>query len=102
MEPAMHSSKLRPISAGRSRRRLTGNERQILKIIAESSRPVTLLQLRLGTRVPPSKILAALGALIEDGFISHLNTVIDSWVCRAPLCVLPGGSTGHSQPPLAA
>jgi hypothetical protein len=102
MEPAIQNHMPRPISAGRSRRRLTGYERQVLKVLAESSRPVTLLQLRVGTGVPPSKIPAALGVLAEGGFISHLNTVIDSWVCRAPLCVLPGGWAGPPQPPLAA
>jgi hypothetical protein len=102
MQPAIQNHMPRPISAGRSRGRLGGCEKQVLKLLAESSRPVTMLQLRVGTGVPPSKILAALGALIEGGFISHLNTVIDSWVCRAPLCVLPGGWAGPPQPPVAA
>jgi hypothetical protein len=102
MQPAISSHKLRPIGARRSRGRLGGYERQVLKVLAESSRPVTLLQLRVGTGVPPSKIPAALEVLAEGGFISHLNTVIDSWVCRAPLCVLPGGSIGRPQPPMAA
>jgi hypothetical protein len=102
MQPAMPSKELRPISARRSRARLAGCEKQVLKVLAASSRPVTLLQLRVGTGAPPSKILAALGALTEGGFISHLNTVIDSWVCRAPLCVLLGGSPGRPEPPAAA
>jgi hypothetical protein len=102
MQPATGSHKPGPVSVKRSREHLEGREKQVLRILAESSRPVTLLQLQVGTSEPPNEIRSALEALTKSGFVSHLNTVIDSWVCRAPLCVLPGGAAERPEPPAAA
>jgi hypothetical protein len=98
MQPVMDNHKAQQMGPTRSRGRLGGCERQVLKVLAESSRPVTMLQLRVGTGASPNKIHTALETLTEGGFISHLNTVIDSWVCRSPFCVLPGGSDGRPRP----
>jgi hypothetical protein len=106
LEAAMHAvtdnHKPRIVKADRAHRRLRRPEREVLKALAESSRPLSALQLHMATGLTVDDIRRAVEVLHERSFITRLNTVIDSWVCRAPLCVLPGGSAGHPGPPLVA
>ena len=102
MHAVTESHKPGSIKGKHGRGRLARPERQVLKALAESSRPLTALQLHMATGMPLDDIRRAVEVLHERSFITCLNTVIDSWVCRAPLCVLPGGLAGHPGPPVAA
>jgi Fe2+ or Zn2+ uptake regulation protein len=102
MQPSEVSHASTPGNAVRLKPRLTGGERQVLKVLAERGQHMTALQLTTRTGMPVAKVRRVLELLSQKGFVARLNTVIDSWACRAPLHVLAGGAPSRPTSPIAA